>query len=230
MNRIAAGLDRILAKLNLRSFQRRRFQKRERYRADYDRVAAALLATVEFETMLDVGCANGFLLHHFHEAGKAVQGIDLSPHVKSVLPPTLLPVVKIGDFSEASGRFDLVCCVEVAEHLPAARSIELVEKLIGLTEGAIYFSAAPPGQLGYGHINCRPHTEWLDWFAQRGWTPDEARTNTLRTRLGRLEKATWLGRNSFLLVPVRQLVANGAQATHPDRTSGRKKLTPPVSR
>ena len=215
LNSIGSSLDRFLARFHLRSFQARRFRKRERYRPDYEILGQALLRSIHFQSMFDVGCANGFLLEYFHRAGKDVAGIDVSPDVRSVLSAHLLPRVQIGDFSQAHGKYDFVCCVEVAEHLPPKRSEELVEKLISLADSAIYFSAAPPGQLGYGHINCRPPHDWLNFFADRGWVSEEEQTTQLRTALRAVGRAHWLRRNSFLMVPAQRpkgVIVNGAGA------------------
>ncbi len=182
-------------------YRRKDFLDRERYRPDYRALAAELMRAVEFESVLDVGCANGFLLSEFLAAGRRVRGIELSPAVSEVLPAELLEAVRIGDFTAAGGVWDLVCCVEVAEHIPPERSEELVATLVRCARRAIYFTAAPPGQAGRGHINCREHAEWLAWFDGLGWVRDPGRTADLRAALSGLESAPWLATNSILLVP-----------------------------
>lgn len=181
-----------------KSFAAEHFGKREKFRDDYRRVAEALLELVPFVSVLDVGCANGFLLDEFLDAGKKARGIELSPGVVEVLTPRLREAIAIGDFAQAEGRWDLVCCVEVAEHIAPERSRELVTKLASLAGSWIYFTAAATGQTGRGHINCRSHLEWLDWFALEGWAPDR-RSHALRERLQTLESARWLVGNSTLL-------------------------------
>ncbi|HVS01209.1 MAG TPA: methyltransferase domain-containing protein [Thermoanaerobaculia bacterium] len=186
-------------------FRARHFRRREAWRPDYQIVAAALLERLEFTSALDVGCANGFLLEAFLAAGKRVAGIEVSPQVREVLPPALQEVVVIGDFTRASGAWDLVCCVEVAEHLPPRRSEPLVATLAAAGERWIYFTAAAPGQRGRGHINCRPHAEWQAMFRGHGWVLDEAATARLRESLQGLRQATWLRANSLLLRPADQV-------------------------
>jgi len=177
------------------------FRRRDRYRADYLALGHALVENLDFSSVLDVGCANGFLMEGLESGDRRVAGIELSPAVVDVLPPELRERVRIGDFSKATGSWDLVCCVEMAEHIEAGRSQELVAKLAELAERWIYFTAAPPGQAGHGHINCRPHDEWLAWFAAAGWRTDEARTMNLREVLAGLSETPWLQHNSFLLAP-----------------------------
>lgn len=182
-----------------KAFLARNFRERERFRADYEKLGRHLLAALPFDSAFDLGCANGFLLTEFAAAGKRVGGIELSPAVLDFLAPEIAATVQIGDFSGATGRWDLVCCVEVAEHVPARRSGELVATVDRLAERWAYFTAAPPGQTGRGHINCRPHDEWLGWFGELGWAVDEPRTADLRARLGSLDTVPWLEGNSFLL-------------------------------
>ncbi len=194
-------MKRLLSKLGLKSagFRRRHFQRREVFRSDYQILSSSLLRRLDFESVIDIGCANGFLVSAFHEAGKSVTGIERSGDVVEVLPPALLPLVQIGDFSDAQTVSDLVCCVEVAEHIPPERSQELVRKVSDLARQWIFFTAAPPGQGGRGHINCRDHSEWLHWFDGRGWVLEGDLTTAVRSDLEQVENAPWLRTNCMVL-------------------------------
>ena len=180
-------------------YRARHFRRRELMRADYLRLADSLLTHLPFDSVADVGCANGFLLEAFAGAGKRIEGVELSAAVVDLLAEEVRPFVRIGDFAILEGRWDLTCCVEVAEHIPPRRSLELVETLTEAAARWIFFTAAPPGQGGRGHINCRPHAEWLAEFGERGWVADQARTDAVRRDLERLERATWLRANGFVL-------------------------------
>lgn len=179
-------------------YRLRDLRRRERFRPDYDLVADFLLQNLPFQSAIDVGCGNGFLLERFHDAGKVIAGVDVSPDVPSLLGKRLNGAVRVADFGAAVGSFDLACCVEVAEHIAPDRSLALVETLARLARSWIYFSAAPEGQAGRGHINCRPHSDWLVWFEVRGWHLDEQSTAQLRQHLTKLRLAPWLRSNSFL--------------------------------
>lgn len=185
-------------------YRLRDLRRRERFRPDYDLVADFLLRRLSFDSAIDVGCGNGFLLGRFHDAGKSIAGVDISPDVPTLLGKRLNGAIRVADFGAAVGSFDLACCVEVAEHIAPERSLSLVETLCRVARSWIYFSAAPEGQEGRGHINCRPHSDWLDWFAVRGWDLEDERTEELRDHLTKLELAPWLRSNSFLFK------ANGA--------------------
>ena len=184
-------------------FSGERFSKQTRFQDDYRLLARSLTANLDFRSVIDFGCANAMLLADFHRSGKVVAGIELSPEAVPYLPPSIRNHVQIGDFSEFQGRADLACCVEMAEHIRPSRSEELVVKLAGAAERWIYFTAAPPGQPGHGHINCRPMDDWLSWFEQQGWVLDDVRTGRLRRDLASLKDAKWLLANSVIIAPVR---------------------------
>jgi hypothetical protein len=57
---------------------------------------------------------------------------------------------------------------------------------------------------GRGHINCRPHEEWIGWFEQLGWRRDEERTQQVRSDLEALGIAHWLRTKSLVFRPVAQ--------------------------
>ncbi len=183
-------------------FSSRHFRRREEFRSDYSILATSLLEHLAFDSAIDIGCGNGFLLSEFQKTGKRIAGLELSPAVKKFLPAELTGVVKIADFCEVRGSWDLACCVEVAEHIEPARSLELVDTLTSVARRWIYFTAAPPGQSGHGHINCRPHEEWLAWFEDNGWGIADTATAKLREDLGALRRATWLRENGFILQPL----------------------------
>jgi SAM-dependent methyltransferase len=191
-------------------YRLRDLRRRERFRPDYELLADFLLQRLPFESAIDIGCGNGFLLERFHDAGKSIAGVDVSPDVPHLLGKRLNGAVRVADFGAAVGSFDLACCVEVAEHIAPDRSLSLVETLSRVARSWIYFSAAPEGQAGRGHINCRPHSDWLGWFEVRGWHLEDGRTAELRAHLAQLRMAPWLRGNSFLLK------ANGVAAAAHD--------------
>ena len=67
------------------------------------------------------------------------------------------------------GRFDLVICLEVAEHLPANRASSLVADLC-LMSDHVLFSAAVPGQGGQNHVNEQWLSYWQRLFASEGFS------------------------------------------------------------
>ena len=69
---------------------------------------------------------------------------------------------------EINEAFDLVMCIEVAEHLSAQRAESFVSELCAVGR-CILFSAAIPGQGGTNHLNEQYPSYWIKLFAERGF-------------------------------------------------------------
>ena len=187
---------------NKNCFSFRNFKYREIFQPDYVTLANQIIEVCKFDTVYDIGCANAFLLHTFYTNGKRIQGIEISNNVTAFISADILENINIGDFSKARGQWDLVCCIEVAEHLEANRSEELIDTLTNLAINQICFSAAPPSQPGIGHINCQPHEYWINLFQENNWVLDRIKTDLSRKYLvNRLKIAHWLGTNIMFFHP-----------------------------
>ena len=180
------------------NFGSKKIEDRFKYKDDYKLLAKSLDKSLTFKSAIDVGCAQGLLLEPLLKRGYDITGVEVSESVADYMSQDLLKRVRFGDFSEASGQFDLVCCVEVAEHIRPSRSEELVSKLCNLSNKFIFFTAAPPGQDGHGHINCRPHREWKNLFENENYKINDKLTKKLKKDLSNLEEAVWLKKNSMI--------------------------------
>ncbi|MBN9509431.1 MAG: class I SAM-dependent methyltransferase [Alphaproteobacteria bacterium] len=171
------------------------------WRADYDFLADALMRAVAFDSVLDLGCGTAFLLARFAAHGKRVAGVEASDHAREFVPAEVRDAVVPGDLTTPLdlARHDLVVCAEVAEHLPASRADHLVETICRAAGRWIFFTAAVPGQGGFGHINEQPHAYWIERFEPYGARLDPARTQALRAELlPALQVTWWFARNAML--------------------------------
>lgn len=123
-------------------------------------------------SVLDIGCGRGNWLSTFIAHGvKNVVGLDgdyIKPSKLLFPAARFRPTDLSGKFEIPPGRFDLASCLEVAEHLPARNSRYLVRQLTSAAP-QVLFSAAPPGQLGGGHVNCQPLSYWRKVFEDFGF-------------------------------------------------------------
>jgi len=144
--------------------------------AGSERSADAVLPVV-FEllrptSVVDVGCGVGTWLAAAQRLGvDEVRGLDGAYAIDAGLripkdpsPPTELAV----SLPAPVRRFDLAMSLEVAEHLPAARSDSFVADLCALAD-VVLFSAAIPGQLGTDHITLEFQHTWADRFGGNGY-------------------------------------------------------------
>lgn len=122
-------------------------------------------------SILDVGCGAGAWLVEYERLGvRDVLGVD-GAYVEagSLLCPAewVAPrdITKPFDFGR---NFELVQCLEVAEHVTKESSEILVENLT--RHGArILFSAAVPGQGGENHVNEQDYEFWRELFKLKGY-------------------------------------------------------------
>jgi SAM-dependent methyltransferase len=134
----------------------------------------ALVAPVvgELHSAIDVGCGEGAWLAEAHRLGATrVVGVDGYADPAHFLLPSHHLVRWNLEHPECYPRgpkFDLVMCLEVAEHLSARAAEPLVDLLCALGD-LVLFSAAIPLQGGEGHINEQWPAYWWDLFLARGF-------------------------------------------------------------
>jgi SAM-dependent methyltransferase len=139
------------------------------------RSARALLPmvvdTLGVRSVLDVGCGAGAWLAAYCELGATdcvgVDG-DYVDRALLLIDQGLFRPVDIAKSFDFERQFDLVQCLEVAEHVPRQACDTLIDN-IARHGRKVLFSAAVPGQGGEGHINEQPYEFWRDMFASRGY-------------------------------------------------------------
>jgi SAM-dependent methyltransferase len=159
-------------------------------------------------SVLDVGCGRGAWLSAFLANGaEKVIGLDgdyIEPSTLLFPAERFRPTNLSAKFEIPPDRFDLVTCLEVAEHLPERHSKYLVGKLTS-AGGQVLFSAAPPGQRGGGHINCKPLSYWRQIFEHFGFRM----LDPFRPRIRDDSRiAWWYRQNMVLFVSPDALAAN----------------------
>ncbi|RAP38807.1 hypothetical protein DID80_02210 [Candidatus Marinamargulisbacteria bacterium SCGC AAA071-K20] len=124
-----------------------------------------LMKSINPNSVLDAGCALGTWLHHW-----ALNGVDTKYVNKEdlVIDPQFFMTKKLDSHFDIGKQFDLVQCLEVAEHIPTQASSIIVENLVRHGK-VILFSAAVPGQGGIGHINEQPLAFWFSIFNKHNY-------------------------------------------------------------
>jgi hypothetical protein len=162
--------------------------------------------TLPVSSVADFGCALGTWLSVWRRAGvEDVIGVD-GPYVRIEdlqIPPMLFRSHDLTSSIDLGRRFDLVECMEVAEHLPGRAADGFVACLVRHAD-VVLFSAAPPGQGGENHVNEQPYAYWRARFAQHGFSMFD----WLRPQLvGRTDVQFWYRYNVFLFVAQHRIAA-----------------------
>lgn len=171
-----------------------------------DQSAAAIvdwaMSRLNPQSMLDLGSGAGHYLRAFQSKGIQAVGFEASSTgVRRVGEDVLAVSYDLKNPLVLSRRFDLVLCIEVAEHLPTRSSKTLVQSIAQNAKSTILFTAAPPGTPGTDHINCQPKEFWERLFAEEGFRIDEELTAELRGVAEKHECAKWWRTWSWCLTP-----------------------------
>lgn len=118
--------------------------------------------------VIDVGCGEGWWTQALQAHGARVTSVDATTPDVVAHGVTIVEVDLEGDYVLPRNAFDLAVCVEVAEHLTEDAGRQLVAELCASSK-VIAWSAAIPGQVGYGHVTLRWPTYWAEVFRQHGY-------------------------------------------------------------
>jgi SAM-dependent methyltransferase len=134
-------------------------------------VAPIIMRHLKPSSVLDVGCGAGAWVVAYRECGVGdVMGVDAG-HGRCeqlLFDPARFHAIDVAGVFRLPRRFDLVQCLEVAEHLDRSAGETLVDNLVAHAP-IVLFSAAPPGEGGENHINERPYEYWRDLFQRSGY-------------------------------------------------------------
>ena len=124
----------------------------------------------DIDSIIDVGCGNGLWLSVINkEYGLSdMQGIDGEWAQEHQLDESIFISYDLTKPFNMNRHYDLVCSIEVAEHLPESCAKSFVDSLC-IHGNVILFSAAIPGQLGSNHINCQYPSWWAKLFNDNGY-------------------------------------------------------------
>lgn len=125
------------------------------------------------DTVLDYGCAKGFIVRAFRERGVEAWGLDVSTYALNCAPREARPyVMHTSTRWRGPGypvRFDWLFCKDVLEHIESCKLTATVKQLardcqqafivVPLADGGTY--NAPENELDVTHEIRRP----LDWWA-----------------------------------------------------------------
>jgi SAM-dependent methyltransferase len=135
---------------------------------------------------VDVGAGSGAFAAAARRRGARVVALERSRPGRLIAAAqrvTAEPFDLRRDPPATRARADLAYCFEVAEHLPPDLGERLAAFLSQLAP-VVVFTAAQPGQGGYGHINEQPKAYWHTRFRWAGMEPWEDATRDLARTFG----------------------------------------------
>lgn len=151
-------------------------------------------------SVLEVGCAFGFLVRRLRADGYRVTGCDLSGYCLAQAVPEAagrLQAASVLALPYRDRSFDLVLCFEVLEHLPEELIPAAIAELKRVSRGLLLVSVPSYGENEFGPYGLRFHLdpENADWRcdaeANRAFTRLDIDEKTGEPRCGHLTHATY---------------------------------------
>jgi SAM-dependent methyltransferase len=148
------------------------YERNERWLKFFAAVADGIVRDLHPISVLDAGCAMGFLVEELRKRGVDASGIDVSEYAISQVHESVAEHCRVASLTEPlSERYDLITCVEVLEHLPPEESGAAIANLCGAGD-RILLSTTPEDFGEATHLNVQPPEAWSAAMAQHGFYRD----------------------------------------------------------
>ena len=160
---------------------RKRVSAYEQYRWMPERTireASSIINNIQFNTVLDFGCAKGFMVYAMRLLGKEAHGVDVSQYAVENCHPKVQKYLSIIDNSEdIKGGWDLIIAKDVLEHIPKEEVLDTLKSLRNRCK--TIFIAVPLGdgqryrireyEMDITHVTKEPEEWWLTTIVQAGF-------------------------------------------------------------
>ena len=148
------------------------YERNEGWLRFFGGIADHIISDIGPATVLDAGCALGFLVETLRERGVRAYGVDISEFAIANVHPSIKPFCWVGSLADPlPQRYDLIVTIEVLEHIPAADGERVIANLCAYTDD-ILFSSTPFDYKEATHCNVRPPEYWAERFARHGFYRD----------------------------------------------------------
>ena len=142
----------------------------------FENIADRIVEDFKPSTVLDAGCAMGYLVAALRDRGVEAYGLDISEYAISKVREDIKPYCVVSSLTEPlpeilPQRYDLAVTIEVLEHLYADEGKKAIENLCGLTD-RIIFSSTPDDFSERTHVNVQQREYWAKLFAEQGFYDD----------------------------------------------------------
>jgi hypothetical protein len=142
------------------------------------REASSITRAMDFDNVLDYGCAKGFMVYAMRLLGKEAYGVDISDYaVKNCHPEVKDYLSIINSTEQIKGGWDLIIAKDVLEHIPKEQLPEVLKHFRARTKQLLV--AVPLGdgrryrireyEMDITHVVREPEEYWLKLLADAGF-------------------------------------------------------------
>lgn len=152
------------------------YEEPEHWVKFFGMIADRIVADIHPKTVLDAGCAMGYLVAALRDRGVEAYGVDISAYAISKVREDVRPFCKVGSLTEPlpaglPDRYDLVVTIEVLEHLYAEDGRQAIRNLCQLTD-KVLFTSTPDDFTEPTHVNVQQREYWCRTFFENGFVDD----------------------------------------------------------
>lgn len=148
------------------------YERNEHWLRFFGEVAEGIVRDFHPTNALDAGCAMGFLVEQLRKRGVDASGIDISEYAISQVHDSVADHCRVASLTDPiPGRYDLVTCIEVLEHLPPSETDAALANLCAATDRLV-FSSTPEDYGEPTHLNVLPPEAWTAKLAEHGFVRD----------------------------------------------------------
>jgi hypothetical protein len=150
----------------------RPYQRDEEWLRFFGSIASRIVSDIQPASVLDAGCAWGFLVEALRQRGVEAYGLDISEYAIQHVHPDFKPYCWVGSVAEPFSQiYDLIVCIEVLEHMQPAEAEKAVENFCRFSQ-SVLFSSTPFDYKEATHFNVHPPEYWAELFARHGFFRD----------------------------------------------------------
>jgi 2-polyprenyl-3-methyl-5-hydroxy-6-metoxy-1,4-benzoquinol methylase len=142
------------------------------------REASSIINNIKFDTVLDYGCAKGFMVHALRLLGKEAYGADVSEYAVENCHPKVKEYLQVIETTEQlTGGWDLIIAKDVLEHIPKDLIPSVLSELRRRCK--TLFVAVPLGdgkryrireyEMDVTHVVREPEEWWLTTIVDAGF-------------------------------------------------------------
>lgn len=136
----------------------------------FELIADRLVRDFNPKTVLDAGCAMGYLVAALRDRNIEAYGLDISEYAISQVREDIRPFCNVGSLQndlpdEFPKNYDLVVCIEVLEHMYEEEGLAVIQRLCNYSDH-ILFSSTADDILEATHFNVQQPEYWIKHFAK----------------------------------------------------------------
>lgn len=149
------------------------YENNEVWKQNFNNIADEIIKYFNPKTVLDIGCAFGYLVKSLRDKGVEAYGIDVSEYAVSHADESIKAYLKnmsaLDELPENfPKKFDLVVSIEMIEHLYEDDGLKVIDKMVSYAD-KVLISSTDDDFDEPTHVNVQQKEYWVEKFAKKGY-------------------------------------------------------------